>query len=84
MKDTAPENRGGYKGPSLRPGTYNTSDKDLIFFELGKGGVDFPAILSHLNQIKWKGWMTVELDRTATTSKNSSRITSNTWKTCWS
>ena len=74
MKDAAPENRGGYKGPPLKPGTYNTGGHDLIFFELGKGGVDFPAILAHLDQIKWKGWMTVELDRTATTARNSSRI----------
>ena len=74
MKDTAAKDRGGYKGPPLKRGTYNTGDHDLIFFELGKGGVDYAAILAYLDQIKWKGWMTVELDRTATTAKNSSRI----------
>ena len=35
---------------------------DTPFFELGKGGVDFPAIKAHLDQIGWRGWMTVELD----------------------
>jgi sugar phosphate isomerase/epimerase len=36
--------------------------KDPIFFELGKGGVDFSAITAHLDRIGWKGWLTVELD----------------------
>ena len=36
--------------------------KDPIFFELGKGGVDFPAIKAQLDEIGWRGWLTVELD----------------------
>jgi len=36
--------------------------KDPIFFELGKGGVDFPAIKARLDEIGWRGWLTVELD----------------------
>ena len=36
--------------------------KDPIFFALGKGGVDFPAIKSSLDEIEWRGWLTVELD----------------------
>jgi inosose dehydratase len=36
--------------------------KDPIFFALGKGGVDFPAIKAHLDEIGWRGWLTVELD----------------------
>lgn len=71
LKDTAPENRGGYKGPPIERGTVNTGPDDRIFFELGAGGVDFPAILAHLNSIRWKGWFTIELDRTATAAKDS-------------
>jgi sugar phosphate isomerase/epimerase len=32
--------------------------------------VDFPQILSILNANRWKGWFTVELDRTTTTAKH--------------
>jgi inosose dehydratase len=74
MKDTGPENRGGYKGPPLKPGTYNTAPENVIFYELGKGGVDFPAILALLAKNNWKGWCTVELDRTTTTAQNSANI----------
>jgi inosose dehydratase len=35
---------------------------DPIFFPLGKGGVDFPAIKAELDRIGWNGWWTVELD----------------------
>ena len=38
MKDCAPENRGGYKGPPLKRGSVNTNKDNLIFFPLGKGG----------------------------------------------
>ena len=74
LKDVAKENRGGYKGPAMPRGSVNTNPHDRIFFELGEGGVDFPGIQAHLNSIGWKGWFTVELDRTATTAKNSASI----------
>jgi inosose dehydratase len=74
IKDVAPENRGGYKGPPLENGQYNTNSQNLVFFPAGKGGVDFPAILGILNEHRWKGWFTVELDRTATTAKESATI----------
>lgn len=74
VKDCAPENRGGYKGPPLKAGAYNTTAENRIFFELGTGGVDFPGILRVLNRHGWNGWFTVELDRTATTAKNSCTI----------
>ncbi len=74
LKDVAPENRGGYRGPPLDPKKVNTGPNDRIFFELGKGGVDFPGILDHLQSIGWRGWFTVELDRTGTTAKESARI----------
>lgn len=74
MKDCAPESRGGYNGLPLKPGAYNTTAQNRIFFELGKGGVDFPGILAILNRNDWKGWCTVELDRTATTAKHSATV----------
>ena len=42
-----------------------------IFFELGEGGVDFPAILEILKKKRWNGWLTVELDSSDTTPKES-------------
>jgi inosose dehydratase len=58
LKDTKPEHRGGAK-KRMPP---NDPMKDPIFFELGKGGVNFPAIQTHLDEIGWRGWLTVELD----------------------
>jgi inosose dehydratase len=58
LKDTLPEHRGGAKKRIDR----NDPMKDPIFFELGKGGVDFPAIKARLDEIGWRGWLTVELD----------------------
>lgn len=58
LKDVAPENRGGAKHRRER----NDVMKDPIFFELGKGGVDFPGIKAVLDKAGWRGWLTVELD----------------------
>ncbi len=58
MKDTKPETRGGAKTRLERPDVM----KDPPFFPLGHGGVDFPAIKTHLDKIGWQGWLTVELD----------------------
>jgi inosose dehydratase len=58
LKDVAPANRGGARQRRER----NDVMKDPIFFELGKGGVDFPAIKAHLDKVGWQGWLTVELD----------------------
>lgn len=93
MKDVAPENKGGYKGPPMgrsRAGQGRGQQappsreeqslpasvrfRDRHFFELGRGGVDFPAILQVLNDASWKGWMTVELDSTVTTAKGSCTV----------
>ena len=72
IKDVAPENKGGFKGELSGP--YNTTAENRIFFELGKGGVDFAGIKKILDANNWKGWWTVELDRTGTTAKESCTI----------
>ncbi|HYM10643.1 MAG TPA: sugar phosphate isomerase/epimerase [Bryobacterales bacterium] len=70
LKDTRPEDRGGHKGPPPEREGY-TEKGHRIFFELGHGGVDFPAILAILKRNNWDGWLTVELDSTDTTPKDS-------------
>jgi inosose dehydratase len=39
------------------------------FVELGRGRVDLPAVLTALDQIKFRGWAVVELDRVPEQSK---------------
>jgi inosose dehydratase len=39
------------------------------FVELGSGRVDFPAVFAAINQISFKGWAVVELDRVPDKSK---------------
>ena len=78
FKDTKSEYRGGNKGLIPRYGERSAmleeTLKDPIFFELGKGGVDFPAILSILRRNSYQGWITVELDSTLLTPKESAQI----------
>lgn len=74
LKDTLPEHRGGAKLRIERPDVM----KNPCFFELGKGGVDFPALKAHLDKIEWRGWLTVELDSSPTRPpKESARISKN-------
>lgn len=70
LKDCKPEDRGGHKGPIPKREGYTDKGK-RIFFELGEGGVDFPAILEVLKKRHWNGWLTVELDSSDTTPKES-------------
>jgi sugar phosphate isomerase/epimerase len=70
LKDTRPQDRGGHKGPPPQREGYTEKGK-RIFLELGTNGVDFPAILSILNKNSWDGWLTVELDSTDTSPKDS-------------
>lgn len=70
LKDCKPEDRGGHKGPTPKREGYADKGK-RIFYELGKGGVDFPGILAILRKKHWKGWLTVELDSTDTTPRDS-------------
>jgi inosose dehydratase len=71
LKDTKPQHRGGAKERIDRP----DMQKDPPFFPLGEGGVDFPALKAHLDQINWRGWLTVELDSSPfRTPKESARV----------
>jgi inosose dehydratase len=59
LKDTKPEDRGGTKNV---PGPERDQMKDPYFYPLGNGGVDFPALKAHLDNIYWRGFLVVELD----------------------
>jgi inosose dehydratase len=59
LKDTKKETYGGAKTRRQLPGDMMG---DPPFFPLGSGGVDFPSLKKHLDNIAWKGWMTTELD----------------------
>lgn len=41
---------------------YNQSVGNGVFCELGKGDVDFPAILAKLREVGYQGWIVVEQD----------------------
>jgi inosose dehydratase len=58
-------------GPDL-----NSSGTDAMTFfcELGRGSVDFPAVLAALRDVGYTGWMTVEIDSTTTTPLESLTI----------
>lgn len=58
LKDVDPKHKGGAKH---REAVHEAMTKPL-FFPLGYGGVDFPAIKAHLDSISWRGFLTVELD----------------------
>jgi len=73
LKDCKTEDRGGHKGPTPKREGYTDKGK-RIFYELGKGGVDFPGILAILRKKHWKGWLTVELDSTDTTPRESAAL----------
>jgi inosose dehydratase len=73
---TSPRHDPEAEYPGIDPRTFPSSIqfRDRQFFELGRGGVDFPGIYGYLNQANWQGWFTVELDSTVTTSKASSTV----------
>ena len=73
LKDTKPEDKGGTKHV---PGKERDMMKDPYFFPIGNGGVDFLALKAHLDSIRWKGFLVVELDTSPFRSpKESARIT---------
>ena len=59
LKDVDPKDKGGTKSV---PGPEVDMMKTPYFFHLGKGGVDFPAIIAYLDSIQWEGFLNVELD----------------------
>jgi inosose dehydratase len=70
LKDCRLEDLGGHKGALPKREGYTNRGK-RIFYELGRGGVDFPGILAVLKKNNWAGWLTVELDSCDTTPKQS-------------
>jgi inosose dehydratase len=60
LKDVAGPFKGGNFGSNIR--------------ELGEGEIDFPAIMTFLNEIKFSGWLTVEQDITRLTPRESATI----------
>lgn len=54
------------------PGPYFDVYEEDFFLEPGRGGVDFPGILSELDE-HYEGWIIVEVDRTSMTPKQSAQ-----------
>lgn len=50
------------------------------FLELGEGDVDFPAIFKILERVKYSGYLTVELDRSRFSNKQSALMSMNYMK----
>jgi inosose dehydratase len=48
--------------------------RDRHFYEMGRGGVDFPQIIQILTEANWSGYLTAELDSTITTSMGSATV----------
>jgi sugar phosphate isomerase/epimerase len=75
FKDTKREDRGGTKNVPLPS---RDMMNDPYFYPMGEGGVDFPAIVSYLKSIAWRGHLNVELDTSPwRPPKESARITAN-------
>jgi sugar phosphate isomerase/epimerase len=75
FKDTKREDKGGTKNV---PKPDRDMMNDPYFYPMGEGGVDFPAIVSYLKSINWRGHLNVELDTSPwRTPKDSARITAN-------
>jgi inosose dehydratase len=55
-------------GPDLSAGG---TEAMTFFCELGRGSVDFPAVLAALREVGYGGWLTVEIDSTRTTPLDS-------------
>ena len=47
------------------------TDAMSLFCELGRGDVDFPAVMAALAEVGYTGWLTVEIDSTRTTPLDS-------------
>ena len=68
IKDYSPE----LDTPEAAQGTDQDNAPSLAFFsELGRGIVDTPAFVDVLRKSDYDGWLTIELDRTQTTPRES-------------
>jgi len=75
LKDTRPEDAGCTKHV---PGPEVDQMKQPYFYPLGNGGVDFPALKAHVDSIRWKGFLVVELGTSPwRPPKESARITAD-------
>ncbi len=69
LKDVTPD------APDMSQFTAFTGTEALpIFCELGLGPVDFQAVIDFLQSINYDGWLTVEIDKSTSTPKQSLRI----------
>ncbi len=69
LKDVTPD------APDMSQFTAFTGTEALpIFCELGLGPVDFPAVIDFLRGMNYDGWLTVEIDKSTSTPKQSLRI----------
>lgn len=69
LKDVTPE------APDMSKFTAFTGTEALpVFCELGLGPVDFAAVVDFLRSIEYGGWLTVEIDKSTSTPKQSLTI----------
>lgn len=69
LKDVTPD------APDMSKFTAFSGTEALpIFCELGLGPVDFPAVMAFLEGIDYDGWLTVEIDKSTSTPKQSLTI----------
>ena len=69
LKDVRPEHRNGRQGPRISRELYGNYKEYQIYFAMGEGGMDFPAIFKILKETGYTGWGTVEQDHTTATCK---------------
>ncbi len=70
LKDLTPEDAAVEDFPILSSGT----EALPIFCELGLGTIDFAPIVDALEEIGYRGWLTVEIDQSTSTPLQSLRI----------
>ena len=69
LKDVTPENPNAETFPILLG-----NEAMPIFCELGLGTIDFEGVINFLKEIRYDGWVTVEIDQSTSTPINSLKI----------
>jgi inosose dehydratase len=69
LKDISPEEANAEKFPIL-----SGNEAMPIFCELGLGTLKFEPVVSFLKEIDYDGWLTVEIDQSTSTPKESLRV----------